>query len=474
MNNKVLKAGIWYVICNFLVRGLSFILMPIFTRIMSSSDIGSFSNITAWFNILAIVTTFEIYSSVSIARFDYKEELDSYISSTLCLGTIITACFYVIVLCFRSFFESLFNIDFITLNIIFIYLLFYPSIQMLQIKNQIDYNYKSTVFITLINSIPSSILSILLTLILNDALHGRIYGYYIPLIIVAILVYIYLFIKGKGISTKYWKYALAISFPLIWHLLAGNILTSSDRVMITKIISPEANALYSIPYTISMIVSILWTSMHNAWTPWAYEKMDKKDYLSLKKYSKLYLIFFLTIVFPLVLIAPEILRIMGGEYYMQAKYVMPPVILGYVFQFVYSLYVNIEFYHKKQKNIAIGTIIAAIINIVLNLIFIPKFGYIAAAYTTLIGYMSLFIIHYLFVSKLNCLSWYDSKFIFVLLGISIIFMIICNILYVYNIIRYVMILCAIIVVLAIMIKYRKEIFYILKNKSIDGILKKNI
>ena len=75
MNNKVIKAGTWYTISNFLIKGISFVTLPIFARLLTKDELGQFSNITAWFNILAIITTFELYSSVSIARFDFKNEL---------------------------------------------------------------------------------------------------------------------------------------------------------------------------------------------------------------------------------------------------------------------------------------------------------------------------------------------------------------------------------------------------------------
>ena len=103
MKNKVLKAGIVYTISNFFIKGLAFLTLPIFTRIMTSSDIGMFSNITSWFNILAIIVTVELYSSINVARFDYKDDLESYISSTLILGSLITFGFYIIVLLFHSF-----------------------------------------------------------------------------------------------------------------------------------------------------------------------------------------------------------------------------------------------------------------------------------------------------------------------------------------------------------------------------------
>jgi len=468
--NKVLKAGIWYTICNFFIKGLVFITMPIFTRLMTSHDIGVFSNITSWFNILAIVTTFEIYSSISVARFDYKEELNDYISSSLVLGSIITAIFYLTVIIFNKFFTSLLSIDFFTLNLIFIYLLFYPSVQVFLLKNQIEYNYKKIIIISLLNAVLSTFMSIIFVLLFSNKLLGRTIGYFAPLIIVSMILYISIIFKGNKVSCKYWKYALKISFPLIWHLLAGYLLNSSDKIMITKMISAEANALYSVAYTISMVVSILWMSMNNAWSPWAYEQMNKKEYNVLKSKSKPYTIFFLLIVFVFMLISPELLLIMGGKKYVEAKYVIPPVMLGYVFQFIYSLYVNIEFYHKKQMKIALGTIIAAIVNIILNYIFIPIFGYIAAAYTTLIGYLLLFIIHYYFVKRMNCNSWYDTKFFIFVSFVSLLFMIVILELYHYNMIRYIIILVITMILFIICLIKRKELSNAIKEKSIKSLL----
>lgn len=437
--NKVIKAGIIYTISNFFVKGLAFLTLPIFTRIMTKSDIGLFSNITSWFNILSIIVTVELYSSLNIARFDYRDNIKEYISSTLALGTIITAIFYGIVILFHGFFENLFIMDFLSINILFIFLLFYPAIQMFQLKSQIEYNYKASVIFSIINAIASTFFSIIMVYFFKLGLKGRLLGYYLPQIFLAIIIYV-MMIKQAKVSKKYWKYALKISIPLVFHLSAIYLLSAADKIMITRFISADANALYSVAYTISLVVSILWTSMNNAWSPWAYSKMDEKNYEILFTKSKTYTIFFIFIVFGFMLVTPELLLIVGGDYYAQAKYVIPPVMVGYIFQFIYSLYVNIEFYKKKQKNIAIGTMVAALINIVLNFIFIPKFGYIAAAYTTMIGYFCLLVIHYCFVKKLKCTYWYDTKFFIVIICISILYMILCNVLYNYLLLRYVAII----------------------------------
>ena len=365
-SSKALKSGVWYTISNFIVRAASFLSMPIFTRLLTTDEIGAFSNILSWVSILTVITTFDLFNSVTIARFDFRDELDEYISSNLVLGSIITAFFYLFSLIFKKQVLKILSINEYSLHLIFLYCLFYPAMQMFQIKSRCFYKYKISVFVSISSVFFSVLASLLLVIFSTDKLWGRTIGYFVPLIIYGIVIYIYLFTLFPKISSKYWKYALKICIPLIWHTLAGVLLSSSDRVMITKICGETANAFYSVAYSCSLIVSVLWTSMNTAWSPWAYEMMDKKKYLLIRKSSRPYSILFSIVVFGFMLVAPEVLMIIGGKTYIAAVAVMPPVMAGYIFQFIYSFYVNIEFYYKKQSFIAICTVGSAIINIVLN------------------------------------------------------------------------------------------------------------
>ena len=142
------------------------------------------------------------------------------------------------------------------------------------------------------------------------------------------------------------------------------------------------------------------------------------------------------VVVGLLLITPEMLWLMGGESYMEAKYVIPPVVVGCMCQFVFSLYINAEFYLKKQTRIAVGTVLAAALNIVLNIIFVPRYGYIAAAYTTLIGYLVLLVFHSVSLKLLKKSHWYDNKFNYAVVGLCMLMIPIVNWLYVHNTVRY--------------------------------------
>lgn len=470
-NLKALKSGIWYTIANFFTKGLIFITIPIFTRIMTSDEIGEFANISAWFYIFLILASFQLQYSIALAKFDYQNNFNSYLCSILFLSTIISSIWFTVILLFTDFFSSILSIQKNYIILMFVCLLIYPAIEIFQTSCRVTYRYKEAIIISLIVTITSTLCSLIFTLISNQKLDGRVYGYFIPLIIIALYVYIYIIKNGKTISKEHWKYSLIISSPLILHALAGNLLQSSDRIMILKLQNASEAGLYSIASMCAIIVSVLWASMNTAWSPWAYDKMNNKEFNDLRIYSKPYFIFFFLIAIIFMLIAPELLYIMGGNEYIIAAKVIPPIMCGYIFQFIYSLYVNIEYFNKKQKFIAFGTVVSAILNVILNYIFIPTYGYVAAAYTTLISYMFLYLIHWSVVKKIGCSSWYDGRFFVICSVMAVLFCIVITILYDYNIIRYIIIFAILLWFLYLMYIKKAEIKMAIKNKSLKDLLK---
>ena len=79
------------------------------------------------------------------------------------------------------------------------------------------------------------------------------------------------------------------------------------------------------------------------------------------------------------------------------RYIVAPLLLCSLFAFSSRLFVSIEKYNKKTLLTALCTIAAAAVNVPLNYIFIKRYGYIAAAYTTAFCYMLLLVIHAAFV-----------------------------------------------------------------------------
>ena len=150
---------------------------------------------------------------------------------------------------------------------------------------------------------------------------------------------------------------------------------------------------------------------------------------------------------------------------MQAIYVLAPVSMGCVCQFLYTMFVNVEQYKKKTGGMAIGSAVAAVANFVLNLIFIPRFGYLAAAYTTLAGYIILLLIHMLLVKIIGLKDIYDYKFIGIIVITGIVIMMLITFLYSYNFLRYLVICIYFCVLLYFCIRNRDRLTALLKIRS---------
>lgn len=462
-SNNAIKAGIWYTISNFLAKGLVFLTTPLFTRILSRVDFGTYSNFATWQSLLLIIVTFELYSSVARAKYDFEKNIDQYVSTITIMGTIVTIISYVIVIIFMPFFSKLFVLESKYIHIMFIYMLTAPALQVLQAKNRIFMKYKIATFLTLISSIGSILTAVIFTYLATDKLWGRIFGQEITLILCNSAIFVWILIKGKAFKIKYCKYAARIAIPLIPHLLAGNLLGSFDKIVIQKLCGSEDLAFYSLAFNCALLARVLWDSLNQAMVPWLYDNMSVGNKKLIRKVSQYYIVLFMIAAVGIMLLVPEVVFIFGGKSYLEAKYVMPPIIMGACFQFVYSMYVNIEMYQMKTLSISIGTLCAAGLNIPLNYFFVERYGYIAAAYTTMVCYGFLLVFHYLIVKRMEMSYLYDTKLMGGILVIMCSITIGMEYVYKFEIVRHGLIVMYSIIVLLLMWYYRKVINNLMKK-----------
>lgn len=463
-NVKALKSGVWYTIANFIMKSIGLITTPIFARLLTHNDYGLFSNYASWLSTFTIFATLGLGTSFISARFDYEDDFDGYVSSTLVLSTIVTLIWGAIINLFPSLFVSLTGVNIEYINIMIIYLLLFSAVDMFQTRERYYYKYKTSVATSLFVGISTAALSVLLVVNMENKLYGRIIGSVIPTVIVGLILYFVLIKRGKKIKIEHWKYALPICLPYIPHVLSLSLLNSMDKMMITRICGAEENALYSVAYSCGAVISLLVTSLNTAFAPWLGEKLNSKDYMEIKTVSKTYILIFVFGACGVMLLTPELLLVMGGRSYMEAIYVMPPVAFGCVCQFLYMMYVNVEQFSKKTIGMAFASAIAALSNFVLNSIFIPRFGYVAAAYTTLASFLVLLLIHMFLVKRMNLLKVYPTKLIFACVGGIACYTVLIHAIYLSTIIRYAIIIGYAFVASILFIRHKDIVLKIVKRR----------
>lgn len=397
-----LNATLFYMIGNLFDKAIALITVPIFTRIMSASDYGTFNTYASWVSIFTIFIGLSLGQTLRSAIYEKEIEIESYISSIFGLSIldfIITFGFVIILSFFFDFQISRFML---ALCLIQSFMQFIRDTIAMKYMMQMKY-----VARTLILSIPNILVQLLaIAIILNMAdekYMGKAYSYVIIYLIVGVLLIIVQYHKSKVFSNrKYWKYGLSLSLPLILHSLSCVVLSSSDRIMITKYAGSTETGIYSLVYNMTLMTTVITSSFENVWIPWFSKRLNNNERTAINEAAVSYIMCVALIVCAIIYVSPEMMDILAPKEYAPGKTMVPPLMVAVFVTFLYTISVNLEYYMKSTKNIAKNTCVAAILNVILNMVFIPKYGALAAAYTTLFSYIIALIMHYNDGKKLDC------------------------------------------------------------------------
>lgn len=464
--SDALKAGLWFTICFVIQRGIQFIGMPIYTRLMPQTDYGVYSTFTSWAHILVIASSLNIYSGIfNKAMIKYEDEKEQYISSIQSLTTLTSAILAGIVIILKEPLSLLLNMDERCMMLMALYIMTFPPIQYWSQRQRFAFKYKSIIAITLINSLLNLGLGILFVLLAsNDKGIALVDAVVIVQAAVSVALYIYLFWKGRCIYNKeYWIWSLGLAIPLLPHYFSEILLGHADRIMINSMCGSDKAAIYNIAYQISMVMTIVRTGINGAYLPWEFKEIKAQKYDTVKSTTNMYAILMFSMTIFCMLIGPELLKIVAPASYYEAIYDIPAIMAGCFFIFEYVLFMNVEMYYEQKQYVAIASFVAAIANVILNYVCIKQWGYLAAGYTTAVSYAIMIEMHYTFFKRIakkyeEIREFYNIKLLLGLMLATTAFAILSLFLYANNIIRYVFIVAMIIAAYI----YRERIIGLIK------------
>ena len=401
----VAKASIWFVLCNILQKGIMTITVPLFTRLLTTAEYGTYSLYLSWFNILTIFASLNLYYGAfnnAMNNITDKEEKDRYISSMQGLTTVLTLTLFVIFLPLQNFWSKVLGLSVTALWMMLAQLLVDPALLFWQCRQRFEYKYRIMVSVTLLKSLLNPILGLILVLCADsDKATARIASVVIVEVFFAGTIMVKQFARGRVFYNKdNWTYALGFNIPLLPHYLSGMVLNQGDRVMIQHMAGSTEVGIYSVAYSIGMLTQLFTNALNNSLTPWMYGNMNEKNYGNIRKNINAILLLVAVLIAAMLFFVPELVRIFGSAEYYNAIYIVPPVAASVFFIFLYNIVAIPQVYYEKQKFLAISSIGAAILNVVLNAAFIPIFGYYAAGYTTLFSYLVYTVGHYFFSRKI--------------------------------------------------------------------------
>lgn len=383
------KASFWFFLCSFLQKAIHAVMTPIFTRLLTEAEYGQFSVFQSWESILQTFVTLNLFYGVYTSGLvKFKERRNELISALEGLTLILILLWGMAYGFFRQWLSPLLSFSTVQMACMFVILWTVAVYNFWAAEQRVLYRYRKLVIMTLVSSLLLPVLQIVAVRHSEDKVTARI----CVIALGNLALYSWMFVAHfrrcrQLVSGYFWCYALKFNIPLIPHYLSQSILNSSDRIMIERMVSADAAGIYSLAYSISLIMNMFNNALTQAFSPWVYEKIKfrKEEEISALLLPSILLIAFVNLI--LIVFAPEVVRIFAPPSYYEAIWTIPPVVMSVYFIYLYDVFSYYEFYYEKTSFIAGATVAAALTNLILNYICIRQFGYIAAGYTTLTCYM---------------------------------------------------------------------------------------
>ena len=418
------KAALWFTICNFLQKAFSLLTTPIFTRVLSTDEFGLVSTYYSLENVFVMFATLSLSKAMNNLYVKYEDK-HRVMASVIGLSLSVSTCFLIIYLIFRGTIDKLLGIPTILILGMFASFIGKGVVQCWMTFNRYVYKYKAVVFVTLLITALSSMMAVVLVFFYSPTAESRLLPEIVVYIIIGAIIALKVFARERAYHDgEVWKFALAFSVPLLPHYLSEYVLGSSDKLMINYMCGYTDVAIYSLAHSVGTLVYLVTNAINSSFAPYEYQAISKEKYKELSKVSTIVVAIVATVLSLIMLFCPEIVMIFGGSKYSESVHAIIPICIGIFFSFVFQLFARVQEYYVRRLMVVIPSILCAGLNLVLNYIFIKKYGYIAAAYTTLVCYLTFSILHYLFYlitikKELNGQRLYNIKqIVFISIGLA--------------------------------------------------------
>lgn len=406
---------------NLATKLLSFFMVPLYTNILSTVEYGTYDLMDTTIGLLVPLLTIDIQEAV--LRFSVDEDSDKK-------GILSTGLYYIFGSSVLITLITIFNSFTGAISVLKDYAIFFVLLYIVTALSGV-----LTYFARGINKISdisvagviSSIVMITLNILFLVVLKIGLIGYFLASIIGVVSQIIYLLFRTK--IRSYIKYIsprsplsremIKYSSPMVANAVAWWVNSASDRYIVTWICGIAENGIYSVSYKIPSIISILQNIFSQAWSLSAVKDFDRNDSKGFfaNTYS-MYNFLLVTVCSSMIVINKVLAKILfANEFYLAWKYA-PFLMIGVVFSGMSGYIGGILSAEKKTGTFAITSSITAVINIMLNLILVWKYGAIGAAIATAIAYFVMWFLRiremrkYVNI-KLNLIRDYTSYVILV-------------------------------------------------------------
>lgn len=368
-----------------------FILMPLYTNALSTSEYGISELVITLTNFLISFVTLSIQDATLRFALDKNNRPGEVLKNTifvLAVGSLLTVMLYPFIKLYGAIegwtqYVLILTVVYMIRNALSIYLKAIGKTKLFAI-----------------DSLSYTLLLMISNIVLLTHFKLGLKGYFYSIIISTIGSIILLVIFGdvtrecsySKINRKLLKEMVVFSSPMIFNNVSWWIINSSDKIMVEYFVSVSASGIYSVASKIPSLLTTLSNIFNQAWIISSISEYDTSR--DEKFYSNIFSIFNCMMVLSaslIILIIKPFMSIYIGKSFIESWQYVPLLLLGSTFQSYASFFGAIYTSAKKNISVMNTTLLAAIINIVLNAILIPAIGIQGAVIATVIAYFVVFV-----------------------------------------------------------------------------------
>lgn len=365
---------------------VSFLLLPLYTAKLSTEEFGTYDFfVTLSVFLLPIIT---LLMEESMFRFLIDADDLKSKKRTITATIVYTAVGTVIFTILAAIIMGIIHYEYVVIFIIFII-----SNILLGLSNALSRGMGKVNLYSLSNfilGVITIILNILFIVTFKLGVNGLLWSNIIANTATAVIMFYKLhlpqFVSKKDFSRETLGKMIRYSAPLVPNNLSWVIISLSDRLMLTQMMGADANGIYAVANKFPNIVYTCYGFFSTAWKESAARILKEENksqyYNSIYKDVKFFL---KAIVLGLIAIMPLAFPLLVNKSYNDAYKYIPILIISIYYTNMSNFYGGIFTAYKNTKIMGSTTAVAAVINIVINIIFIPKFGIYAATFSTLIS-----------------------------------------------------------------------------------------
>lgn len=411
---SIKKNTLTYLISNIINASIPFLLLPILTRYLTPEEYGQ----VAMFQVLtAGLLGFVGFNTVGAAARKYfdkcnRNEIKIYNFNCFYVLFFSSLFLFFLILIFGGDIAEKLSIPYQWLHFALVFSIATFFIQFRLTQWQIRESSKSYALLQVSYSLVNFMFSLFFVAFLMKGGEGRVLSIVISALIMAAFSYCYL-MKSRvmiisKLNVKYIKESLSFGLPLVPHVFGMFLLSSIDRVFITKDIGLKEAGIYMIAFQLSLGLQVVFDAINKAYTPYLYKKLkenSKQEKLKIVRATYAYFIALMFLAMLGFLLGPLFITLISTKEYYQAKDVIGFLILGQVFNGMYLMVTNYVFYSKDTLQLSLVTITSGLINIALLIVFIPLYELQGAAYAFCISTCIRFVLTWLLACYKVDMPW---------------------------------------------------------------------